>query len=112
MAFLVDRRGNGVTRSQIASALWEDHDYDRSIQKQVDVLIRGVKGALQECGIPQLVVTENGTIRLRTELVDCDLYRFLDGEEAAIRSFHGEYMTAYSWAEETAGELAAIKNGT
>lgn len=111
MAFLVDRRGNGVTRSQIAAALWEDHAYDRPIQKQMDVLIRNVKTALRECDISELVTIENGVLRLRPELLDCDLYRFLGGEEDAIRAFHGEYMTPYPWAEETTAELTAIKNG-
>lgn len=110
MAFLVDRRGNGVTRPQIAAALWEDHAYDRPIQKQMDVLIRSVKTALQECGVPELMVAESGTLRLRPELLDCDLYRFLGGEEDAVRTFYGEYMTPYPWAEETTAELTEIKN--
>ena len=33
----------------------------------------------------------------------------LEGDENAVRSFMGEYMKQYSWAEETCGQLAMNK---
>ena len=30
---------------------------------------------------------------------DCDLYDYEKGDVKAINSFHGEYMSQYSWAE-------------
>ncbi len=39
------------------------------------------------------------------DLLDCDYYRMLEGDVAAINSFKGDYMIDYSWAEYTAGKL-------
>jgi hypothetical protein len=37
-------------------------------------------------------------------LVDCDYYRYLNGEKNAS-DFCGEYMSQYSWAEETLAQI-------
>lgn len=34
-------------------------------------------------------------------MLDCDYYRYLDGDPYAISRYTGEYMTQYSFAEET-----------
>jgi hypothetical protein len=33
--------------------------------------------------------------------VDCDYYRFLQGDPVAVHQFNGKYMTQYDFAEET-----------
>ncbi len=103
LAYLVDRQGSGVTRAEAAAALWEDSDYDRSMQKQLDVVIRSLRATLEECGAGELLELQRGTLRIKPELIDCDLYRFLSGDINAVNSYRGEYMNAYSWAELTAG---------
>lgn len=40
LAYLVDRQGVGVTRSEVFATVWEDQPYDRRMQKQLDVYIR------------------------------------------------------------------------
>ena len=71
------------------------------MQKQLDVIIRNLKDTLTQSGIGDILDMEKGTLRLVTDLVDCDLYKFLAGDLNAIRSFRGEYMSAYSWASLT-----------
>ena len=44
-------------------------------------------------------------ILVNTHIVDCDYYRFLEGDVRAVNSFTGQYMSAYSWAEFTVGYL-------
>ena len=59
-------------------------------------------------GLPEgteKVALDAGRLSLRTELVDCDLYRFLAGEPGAVRSFRGEYLQQYEWARESEGRL-------
>ncbi|MBR0537260.1 MAG: response regulator, partial [Clostridia bacterium] len=51
LAYLVDRRGNSVMRAEAFAILWEDRLYDRSMQKQLDVIIRSLRATLQEYGI-------------------------------------------------------------
>ena len=106
LAYLVDRQGASITRAEAFSLLWEDGFYDRPMQKQLDVIIRNLKDTLAQHGIDDILEMEKGTLRLIPEKVDCDLFRFLEGDLNAIRSFRGEYMSAYSWASLTEGFVA------
>ena len=109
LAYLVDRHGSAVTRREAFSILWERGDYDRSMQKQLDVVIRSMRSTLDENGVGDIVVMEHGTLRVVPELLICDFYRFVDGDDKAINSFIGEYMSSYGWARSTEGYLARIK---
>ena len=105
LAYLVDRRGSSVTRAELSSILWEDSFYDRNMQKQLDVIIRGLRSALQNAGIEEMLEIQSGVIRVVPETFDCDLYRFLNGDEATVKEYRGEYMSAYSWASMTEAYL-------
>ena len=97
----MDRQGASITRAEAFALLWEDGFYDRPMQKQLDVIIRNLKDTLVQNGIGDILDMEKGTLRLVTEQVECDLYKFLEGDLNTIRSFRGEYMSAYSWASLT-----------
>ena len=101
LAYLVDRQGASITRAEAFALLWEDGFYDRPMQKQLDVIIRNLKDTLVQNGIGEILDMERGTLRLVTDQVECDLYKFLEGDLNTIRSFRGEYMSAYSWASLT-----------
>ena len=98
LAYLVDRQGVAITRSGIFTALWEDGSYDRSKQKELDVIIRSLKTTLDENGVGDILEMKSGTLRVCPEKFDCDIYRFLKGESDAINSYRGEYMNTYLWA--------------
>lgn len=98
LAYLIDRQGGSVTRPAVFAALWEDAPYDRSRQKYLDVIIRSLRDTLAGCGAGALLSIEKGALRIRPELLDCDLYRFINGDVDAINAYRGEYMNAYSWA--------------
>ncbi len=98
-AYLIDRRGSSITRAEAFTALWEEGAYDRSMQKQLDVIIRSLKDTLEEYGISDILNIQKGSMRIVPELVDCDMYRFLDGDVNAINAYRGEYMSAYAWAD-------------
>ena len=46
---------------------------------------------------------------INMEIVDCDLYRMLNGDEAVIDSYRGEYLKGYAWAEIRRKQLNLIK---
>ena len=100
LAYLVDRMGSGVTRKDAFSVLWEDREYNVSMQKQMDVVIRSLRDTLQLHGVGDLFELKNRTLRIRPELVDCDLYRYLNNDEDAINAYFGEYMSQYTWASD------------
>ena len=104
-AFLIDREGTVCTPEDIASALWENECNMKAAKNRIRVLISDLRSTLSEIGMESLIIRRSGWIAIRRELVDCDYYRMLDGEMAAVNSYRGEYMLQYSWAELTAGKL-------
>ena len=101
LAYLVDRQGSSITRAEAAAVLWEDSFYDRAMQKQLDVVIRSLRTTLETYGADGILEIQKGSMRVRPEMLDCDLYRFMDGDIDAVNAFRGEYMSAYPWAELT-----------
>jgi len=101
LAYLVDKQGSGVTRSEICAAIWEDSLYDRRMQKQLDVYIRSLRETLQEYGISEIMEMEKGVLRTKPETFVCDAYLFYSGDSDAINAYRGEYMSSYSWASMT-----------
>lgn len=101
LAFLVNRQGGTVTRAELFAALWEDRAFDRGMQKQLDIYTRSLKDTLHEYGVDGILEVRRGTLRLKTETIVCDLYRFLEGDRDAVDAYRGEYMSAYPWADMT-----------
>jgi len=104
-AYLVDKRGTSVTYAELAAVLWENGEYDRTQQKNLQVYIASLAKSLNTAGARDLILKSRSGILLDTKNIDCDYYRFLDGDTRAINSFAGQYMSAYSWAEFTTGYL-------
>ncbi len=113
LAYLVDKRGTSATYPELAAMLWEDEEYDRTKQKNLQVYIASLVKTLHGVEVKDLILKNRQGILLNTKIVDCDYYRFLEGDTRAINSFTGQYMGAYSWAEFTVGylenQLAKIK---
>ena len=105
LAYLVDKRGTSATFAELAAMLWEDEDYDRTKQKNLQVYVASLIKSLHAVDVKDLVLKNRQGILLNTKIVDCDYYRFLEGDARAINSFVGQYMSAYSWAEFTVGYL-------
>ena len=107
IACLVDRQGKFVSRKDLFYILWEDDDYDRAKQKYFDTIIRSLRDTLEEYDIADIFEMDKGQMRIVPEKIDCDLYRFLEKDPEAVESFHGEYMSSYSWGSATEGFLTA-----
>lgn len=103
LAYLIDRKGSTVTVSEIASILFEDKEYDRSLQKQIQVYISDMISALKKVNAQDIIIKERNSISVNTNNFKCDYYDFLNMIPSAINSYHGEYMSNYSWAEFTNG---------
>ena len=106
LALLVDRQGKFVSSSEIISCLWEDEPVNDNTRSRCRKAMFYLREILEKYGLEDLVEsTSKGYRRIRTEMIDCDLYRYLDGEAAFVRAFRGAYMADYSWAEQTLTEL-------
>lgn len=61
--------------------------------------------ALEAAGAGNILVTRESRRYLKTDEVECDLYRILSGDKQAAREYHGEYLQEYDWAEERNSQL-------
>ena len=100
-AFLVDRNGAGVTVAEIGVALWED-DEDKMNPNYIHQLFRDLRQSLEAIGVEDIFERKNYFYSIKPEKLDCDYYSYL---KTGKPEFRGEYMSQYSWAEETCGML-------
>jgi len=105
LAYLVDKKGTSATYPELAAMLWEDEEYNRTKQKNLQVYIASLVKTLHSVDVKDLILKNRQGILVNTRIVDCDYYRFLEGDTKAINSFTGQYMSSYSWAEFTVGYL-------
>lgn len=102
LAVLIDRQGKFVSSGEIISCLWEDEAVNENTQSRCRKAAYHLRRILAAYGLDDLLEsTPKGYRRIRTEMIDCDLYHYLNGEEAYIKRFRGAYMSDYSWAEQT-----------
>ncbi len=109
LAYLIDSRGATVSTGELIGALWDGAGNLASRNSQLRTFIADLKKVLTDAGFEKLLIREYNSLAVRTDMVDCDFYRFLNRDAAAIREFTGEYMRQYSWAEERVEELVQIK---
>ena len=101
-AFLVDRRGAGMTAKQICAVLFPDDTDDSKNASYLRQLVMDLKNTLKSVSAESVLRHETPCYRVDTSLIECDYFSYL---ETGKPEFRGEYMMQYSWAEETCGIL-------
>lgn len=97
-AYLIDRYGATVSTKEMVVALYEDTNKESNIRN----LRADLNNTLEQLGLSDVLVHSGGDVGVNVEKIDCDYYDYLDGKKEL---FHGEYMSQYSFAEETMGWL-------
>ena len=110
LAYLVDRHGSSVTRAEVFAILYGDREYTLPMQKQLDVMIRSLRGTLREYGVSEILEMRSGVLRIRPDRFSCDLYRYMQGDREAINAYRGVYMSTYSWASLTEALVTSRKS--
>ena len=101
-AFLVDRNGAGMTAKQICAVLFQDDTDDTKNLVYLRQLVMDLKKTLKAVGAESVLCHETPCYRVDTSLIKCDYISYL---ETGKPEFYGEYMTQYSWAEQTCAML-------
>ena len=101
LAFLIDRNGAGVTVAEIGVALWDD-DEDRKNHNYIHQLFHDLRQTLGAIGAEDIFERNNYRYSVNAQKIDCDYFEYL---KTGRPDFPGEYMSQYSWAEETCGLL-------
>ena len=102
LAVLVDRNGAGMTAKQICAILFPDDTDDTKNAAYLRQLVMDLKHTLKSIRAEDVLRHDTPYYRIDTNLVKCDYHSFL---ETGKPNFYGEYMTQYSWAEDTCAML-------
>ncbi|MCR5624105.1 MAG: response regulator [Lachnospiraceae bacterium] len=104
-AYMIDRRGALCSANELCGALFEDREQDRSLKSQIRVFLLKLREDMAKVGAEEVLVKGWNANGVDCSKIDCDYFDYLNGDSYAINNFQGEYMTQYSWAEMTLGEL-------
>ena len=96
LAYLVVRRGASVSIRDAHSILFEDKPYDKGY---FHVILSELKQIMKEADVEDLLIKSYNSIAVDSDKIDCDYYRFLNGDAHAINSYHGDFLPDYAWAE-------------
>ena len=102
LAVLVDRNGAGMSAKQFCAILFPDDTDDSKNSAYFRQLILDLKTTLKSVGAENVLCHETPFYRIDTNKVSCDYVSYLNTGKP---SFHGEYMTQYSWSESTCAML-------
>lgn len=102
LAFLIDRKGAGVTSKEICAQLWSEEGDENKHHNYLRQLFLDLRKTLETAGVGDVIVQSGYCYSVDVEKLDCDYYTYL---QTGKPEFYGEYMTQYSWAEETCGLL-------
>lgn len=108
LAYLINKRGSTATISELATNLCCEYTQNEiSAKSMVRTAISKLQKLSEKYNVPDIIQKERNAISVKTELVDCDYYKLLDGDENTKKLYTGEYMSNYSWAEATNAWLFA-----
>ena len=109
-AYLVDRRGARVDAEELIAVLWEDRPSSVSLHSNFRNIVADLAACLRRVGAEAAFVRDRRTFAVRTDMLDCDYYAYLQGDQRAVNGYFGEYMRQYSWAEMTVAALETEKS--
>lgn len=105
LAYLVDRRGNSITTKEACAVLWEDRPYDTVQKNYFQNVVVDLRATLRAGGIGDIFIKSRNSLAINPLELECDSYRFLNGDPIAVNSYRHNYMCGYSWAEFTQGTI-------
>lgn len=99
LAYLIDRRGNSITTGEACAILWEDKAGDPGKRSYFRSIVKEMKKVLSEAGVSDILVISRNSFAINPELLDCDSYRFMQGDPEAVNHYRHDYLLPYSWSE-------------
>ena len=105
LGYLIYKKGSSVKTKELISVLYGERADSARYGSSLRNLIVDIKHTMGELEIQNFFIAEYNNFRINPEVINCDYYDFLDGEPSAVKSFAGEFMSQFSWAEETAAFL-------
>lgn len=107
LAYLINRRGAGITTREACDILFDDGIYNTSRKNYFQTILSDLRSSLKKAGIEHILIRRHNHLSIDISSFTCDYYQFLEGSPAAISRYRHDYLPSYSWAELTLGSLDA-----
>ncbi len=108
LALLVDRRGGYISSKEAIVYLWEQDMPGDVLGGRYRKTAMLLKRQLEEYGIDDIILVQDGSRSINKNVIDCDLYDYLSGQPQYRHLFRGAYMLNYLWSEYT---IAMLEGG-
>lgn len=106
LACLVDRKGALCSNDTLIGVLWPEEPASTQTKARLRKCVKDLKDVFAAAGASDAILHQDRIgIGLNTSCIDCDYYRYLQGDPVAVHQFTGKYMMQYDFAEETRAEL-------
>lgn len=105
-AYLVECRGSKVSTNELRNVLFEESEDSEKKRSYIRTLASDIRKTFELYHLTDILMHERDCYYVNLSRVDCDYYRYLKGDSTAVKSYCGEYMRQYSWAEITAARLS------
>ena len=111
LACLVDRNGVLCSNDTLIGCLWPDEPVNQQTKSRLRKYVKDLKDTFAAVGAADVIrQQERVGVGLDVSRIDCDYYRYLQGDPIAVHQFNGRYMTQYEFAEETRAELNSMRS--
>lgn len=110
LALLIDCGEHGFTIGEAIACLWPDRPADSATQSLCRMTWKRLSDALENAGVGDVLYTSDNRRYLKTDAVDCDLYRILAGDKHAAKKYNGAYLSEYDWSEDRNAQLYKMYN--
>ena len=101
-AYLVDRGGSMCSVGEIIGILFEN---DSGREEYFQKIRRDLIVTLEEVGCSNAIVHKRGMLGVIVTEIKCDYYDYLNDKKDLATSYFGEYMSQYSFGENTNAQL-------
>jgi len=108
-AYLVNKNGTTCNINELCEILWENSEMIEANKVYLRTLIAEINRVLKRCNSANVLIRNKQNYGVDKTKFDCDFYKSLNNDSAAINSYMGEYMSQYSWAELTHAYLEQKK---
>ena len=109
LALIITKRGKEISNETIYSTIWEGREYNNANMGVYYNALRRLKTALRNADCGELLISTRYGQRVNTEMFDCDYYAWQDKNINAEHVFRGDFLSEYSWAEETLATMMRIE---
>ena len=108
-AYLICLRGSSASRDDICGNIFEYPQTTDRMIANFKIILHTLKKDLERYGFEDILIHSRNRYSIDTDGISCDYFDYLTGKSTGQDSYHGEFMTQYSWAEQFIYMLEMIR---